>query len=60
MEKDTPKEIKDARLEKIKHKYGKDAFKRWGQSGGSPILIQYAKDKRKGVKKVVIVIKKGS
>ena len=60
MEKDTPKEIKDARLEKIKHKYGKDAFKKWGRKGGSPILIQYAKSKRKGAKEVVIKVGKGS
>jgi len=29
----------DARTERIKRKFGADAFKKWGKKGGSPILI---------------------
>ena len=28
-------------VQAIKRKYGANAFKRWGSSGGSPILLSY-------------------
>jgi hypothetical protein len=30
------------RIQKIKRKYGADAFKKFGRKGGSPILLSYA------------------
>ncbi len=29
-----------ARTRKVKRRYGKDAFKRWGKMGGNPILLR--------------------
>ena len=32
-------------VQAIKRKYGANAFKRWGEKGGSPILLSY-RDKK--------------
>lgn len=29
------------RTQRIRRKYGKDAFKRWGSKGGNPILLKH-------------------
>lgn len=37
------KVIDDNRTKKIRQKFGKDAFRKWGKLGGSPILLAYAR-----------------
>ncbi len=38
------------RVVKIKHKYGRNIFKKWGKGGGSPVLKAWAKGKVKILK----------
>lgn len=33
------------RTQKVKRKYGADAFKKWGKKGGNPILLKARKKK---------------
>jgi hypothetical protein len=40
--------IDDSRTKKIREKYGRDIFQRWGREGGSPILKAYAAKHKKG------------
>jgi len=40
------------RVEKIKKKYGKDVFRRWGKTGGNELLIAQGQGKK-------IIIKNG-
>lgn len=35
------------RTRRLKRKYGKDVFQRWGKKGGNPILLRQRKKKAK-------------
>ena len=34
-----------SRTRQVKHKYGADAFKKWGKKGGNPILLKHRRQK---------------
>lgn len=40
------KVIDDSRTKKIRDKYGHDIFRKWGMTGGNPVLIKQGKIKR--------------
>ena len=35
------------RTHRIRRKYGKDVYQKWGKLGGNPILLKHSKKRRK-------------
>jgi len=41
----------EARIRKIRNKYGADAFRKWGKSGGSPYLMALRRGDKLAIRK---------